>query len=240
MNTTPPPQISLNLDQILATQRLLLLHFNLPSELVVYILDLAEYWMKQSTSKTTEEHAIVAHNTNNTMSDSSEPAVYAEKKYLSVPPVSGLKGCGEYDDSQLSFKPRKVIFRLRSCDQGRSGFVELRGTYQQCWSWFEVGIKSTGPLATIEERRWHLQYNAHASRYRRPHEIIWEEEQVSRPSGVDYSPAIDEKSGQGSGAGFLEALTAHSEISLYACAKFPGWENHVYNAEVDVFYHLLA
>lgn len=156
---------------------------------------------------------------------------------------------------------RRVTFRVRSCDQGKSNNAECRGTYKGTSSWFEVGIVEAPQELVVSNnepdlssnqshsRRWFLQSNIHGARYRKLHEVVWSVcDQVPDPSptldesdstAVKNAPNPDpnrESTGSGSGRGFLENLNLHSgsSISLYAQAKYPGWENHVFSAEIEM------
>lgn len=107
--------------------RLLLSTFTLPSELIDIILDTAEYWalischrsedlVVRANDRTTQDRA---NDFNGPLPLESVPVTahaYSEVKYLSleVPAYEGTR-------------VRKVMFKLRSSDQGRSNNAICRG-----------------------------------------------------------------------------------------------------------------
>lgn len=117
----------------------------LPIELINTILDYAEYWPHVSASKT---KPIVARG------DSSHQDVLV----IRTPPICALATAGCEDDSlglpepTLSHPVRKVVFRLRSHDQGYSSeSSETKGTYQASFTWFDTEIdKEFGPTPNDE------------------------------------------------------------------------------------------
>ncbi|KAF6760586.1 hypothetical protein DFP72DRAFT_882653 [Ephemerocybe angulata] len=216
--------------------RCILLRF-IPPELIDIILELAEYWACVMSNRSTQMLVKASTETEPT----SEQNIYLQS--ARVPRGSRV---------------RRVTFRVRSCDQGKSNNAKCRGTYKGTSSWFEVGVveapqelvaSNSEPDLTSNQshsRRWFLQSNIHGARYRKLHEVVWSVyDQVTDPAStldesdgaVKNAPNPDPNrltTGSGSGRGFLENLHPGSSISLYAQAKYPGWENHVFSAEIEM------
>jgi len=47
----------------------------------------------------------------------------------------------DYPTPPLARPVRKVVFSIKSRDQGRGGIRRLAGTYQSTWTWFEAGLE---------------------------------------------------------------------------------------------------
>ncbi|KAJ3575024.1 hypothetical protein NP233_g1367 [Leucocoprinus birnbaumii] len=90
----------------------------------------------------------------------------------------------------------------------------------------------------LRTKRWLVQMNAQASRHIRTHTVTWSRSTSFNTSGDGglNEEEYDEKTGSGRGLGFVEALRAGDRIALVARALYPGWENNVYEAEIEVAY----
>lgn len=102
------------------------------------------------------------------------------------------------------------------------------------------------------KQTWLIQRNVRASSEVRHHRIIWEDTDVETSSGGDEDP----DTGCGRGTGFVRSLSGGDRIALivralviffdYRCQpvgadlflQYPGWENHVLDAQVEVFYSI--
>ena len=121
---------------------------------------------------------------------------------------------------------RRVIFTFRSKDQGWSSFPNQRGTYEGSWTWFEAGLTrpvSSDPsdalyaeqlqIKVAKERvRYELQRNRHAG----------SEPEVYR---IEFDVGHE----------LLRSIKAGDSIVLWARALYPGWENRVYDASIEVW-----
>ena len=106
----------------------------LPLELINTIFDYAEYWPHVSASK---RKPIVARGNSS----------HQDVLIIRTPPICALATAGCEDDSlglpepTLLHPVRKVVFRLRSHDQGYSSEAQdTRGTYQASYTWFDTEI----------------------------------------------------------------------------------------------------
>ena len=117
----------------------------LPIELINVIFDYAEYWPHVSASKT---KPIVARGASS----------HQDVLVIRTPPICALATAGCEDDSlglpepTLLHPVRKIVFRLRSHDQGYSSeSSDTRGTYQASHTWFDTEIdQEFGPAANDE------------------------------------------------------------------------------------------
>ena len=95
---------------------------------------------------------------------------------------------------------KKVVITTVSKDQGRSSYLEHYCTYRNSWTWFELSIGSPG---SGEKWRGLVAKNLHAHNCFREHTI-------ERADRVLY-----------------ERARSGDVLTVWACAKFPGWENTV-------------
>lgn len=126
---------------------------------------------------------------------------------------------------------QKIIFTIRSHDQGWSSYPENHGTFDNSWTWFDAAVMS--PNAEDEEsvheecddaiiraedldspnvRRHRIQVNKHAVRQAEEYSIIM------------YP-----------GQEILDGLKAGDQILLVACAQYSGWVNTIEDAKMEVW-----
>jgi hypothetical protein len=193
---------------VMRTSWILQQHLKLPAAVTAVILDQAEYWVRYVASR--EELWIV---------DQYAP----ERPYVQVK-VPGWGGVSPM---------RRIIFRTRSHDQGRSlicigcrfltliplchagfsSFPQHHGTYWDSSSWFEVRVAPSD--AGIRPIRF--QDNVHASSTSRDHTNVWDVREIG--AGLQE---------------WLQSLESGQIIEVYARALYPGWQNIVEFAEVEV------
>lgn len=106
----------------------------------------------------------------------------------------------------------KIRIRTTSKDQGwSSARAEVQGTFEESWSWFEAQVTDldlpVGSQKDPSEAGERIIVNRHAGRAYEHHEKIW-----------------NTKTKQG------------QYLHLWACAMFPGWENKVWDAHIDISY----
>jgi len=220
------------------TVRKYLLRF-LPLELVDIILDAAHYWAAYRTS-CSQYLQVAARN---------DPHHMATSCCLVTPRIPQLWRGNEL----IPTNAKMVKFHFRSCDQGWGGSRENRGTYRGSSTWFTAsinrdvkpdqtngnsllrGVPPESDRSTVVEKElgvkeWLIQMNMQVSRHKKCHEVVWRvDEEVQKPE-------YDEVRGCGAGQGFLESLKAGDSVIVNACAQYPGWENHVYDVSVEIFY----
>lgn len=80
---------------------------------------------------------------------------------------------------------------------------------------------------------WLVQRNLCANSAEREHNIVWP---VSASDDPDATAEELEERGAGDGRGFVESLKGGDRVALWARAMFPGWENHVASAKVEIEY----
>ncbi|KAM0811766.1 putative Heterokaryon incompatibility domain-containing protein [Seiridium cardinale] len=108
---------------------------------------------------------------------------------------------------------KKIEFKTLSHDQGFSEDLANQGTYNGCYSYFEVAL--VNPAARERLPRRHLQYNRHGVSEPFAHEIIW---------NSDGSNVEDK--------GWLASIRAGDTIQIIPMTRFSGWKNYVYWAEI--------
>ncbi|KAG5915784.1 hypothetical protein E4U42_007909 [Claviceps africana] len=142
----------------------------LPPELVDSIFDMAEYWahsinvidypaqqqreLRIMGSSRTENKFLVSSLTiiDGQESLSNEPAYDT----LDATPLPHKTDCDPSYFSKLAMYPtprllnpaRKIVFKIKSHDQGWGGPLEKRGTFEASWTWFEAGLERFDPEAT--------------------------------------------------------------------------------------------
>jgi len=217
-----------------------------PLELANAILDAATYWPRVTT----------VHNELLAVSASFVVKKSAAAYYLITSPVPRVSR----DSAMLPTKVRMVKFTLKSCDQGWGGQSKYRGTYNKSGTWLEASIlrnlesvESLLGLKTVKAahldqqcqnveiqnpidgtRRWHLQSNLHASSEVKRHEVVWTDMDV-----FDEQAEIDATAqGRGTGRGFVSTISPGDRVGVIARTLNPLWHNHVFSAQVDIFYSI--
>ena len=79
---------------------------------------------------------------------------------------------------------------------------------------------------------WHVQSNKVAEKEYGTYKVEWRE--GSAPADVDRAAT----NGQGDGRGFVEALRPGDKVGLLMCARYPGWENMLRHASVELMYEV--
>jgi hypothetical protein len=208
-----------------------LLQTKLPPELVVQILDHAEYWLKSSFAlevdmEVTDIRVIGRRN------EYLCPGV----TYLSTLPI------GEHPDEETNgielvgkHPVRKVTFTTISQDQGWSSFPDDQGTERGCWTWFEAVQRDPAEPVYQEVVRAHqeggsssevapppegreLFHNLHALREWKSYSRTW--------SIYDE----DEETRQ-----WVGELERGKIIDLTVWARYVGWRNRVKSASIDLY-----
>lgn len=132
---------------------------------------------------------------------------------------------------------RRIVFRVRSKDQGYSWDRQNHGTFAGSWTWFEAIVRkadehdrdarATLMDVTMElhrgppndehvKKRFELQRNRHAGTRLEDYEVMLSE-------GDERMTEIK------------DLLREGDVFEVRACAAFPAWENQVDHAEVEVW-----
>jgi hypothetical protein len=186
-----------------------LLRQKLPPELAYTILEDAEYWLKSTTERT--EPVTVTDRNQRTLT---QPAGL---HYLSSEPIA--------TEGQGRLHPvRKVVFTITSRDQGWADNPALNGTYEQSYTWFEAvtrGRDVTGEKPHSESRR--IATNLRAGKEYKTHTVAL------------CANAEDE----GEKEWVKNNVKRGHQVDLTVWARYPGWENHVAAARIEVFTSVL-
>jgi hypothetical protein len=163
---------------------------------------------------------------------------------------------------------RKIEFQLWSHDQGWGGESEHRGTYNESYTWFDVGIEKfhTSSFANnivqwppyllfredLDGEPFHiqrdittpvipsdttLQKNVVAERVTTEHTIVWHFLDSFDKESVEAEEAC--KVGRGSATvdgKFVRSMQVGDCITLWARARFPGWENVIQKVKITVYW----
>ncbi|KAJ7725555.1 hypothetical protein B0H16DRAFT_1781882, partial [Mycena metata] len=113
---------------------------------------------------------------------------------------------------QPSSPLRRLVFTTVSHDQGWSSHTAEIGTYRQVHSWFEAGNASLQP-----KNRRKIENNVHGSPDTRTHRNVW-------------VPSLSSKYSD-----WMATFRSDDVLEVYAKAQYPGWENHVYSAEIVAY-----
>lgn len=110
---------------------------------------------------------------------------------------------------------REIQIEIWSHDQGWSSFTEDHGTYRNSWTWFEMGIiKAPGRESALEDLDLRLATNMHASGVTQNHHKVYRSE--------DDLP-------------WMRSLQAGDRISIIPRALYPGWQNFVEKASIEIY-----
>ena len=182
-----------------------LLRQRFPSELAYTILEDAEYWLKSTTERI--ENVIVSDRNQRTLNEK------AGLHYLSSEPI-GTEGIGRLHSA------RKVIFTTTSKDQGWADNPALHGTYEQSYTWFEAvarGRDFTEQAPQSESRR--IITNVRAGKDYKTHAVAL------------YANSENHEEREW----VKNNLKRGHQVDITVWARFPGWENHVAAARIEVF-----
>ncbi|KAJ5473783.1 hypothetical protein N7475_003349 [Penicillium sp. IBT 31633x] len=131
-----------------------ILRQKLPSELVLEILELAQYWVLSKV------HRDVRKSYDEISSRDRAP-------YLTSDPIRGER-----------FPVRQIRINIWSHDQGWSDYTEDHGTFRNSWTWFELGIERPSCRDDIcKEQDLRLATNVHARREATHHKITYQRDQ---------------------------------------------------------------
>lgn len=166
---------------------------------------------------------------------------------------------------------RKVVFKIRSRDQGWGGDHDANsGPYDASWTWFEAGLEvlesdttdpntahgvklSNAALRSVYPRpaggdppkfelplepadEWLVQKNKRAHGNYTDHEIVWSYTDAAEDT---VATAALQAAGRGAATGngkFVRRLAVGDIVTLWAKARFMGWDNKVENASVSVYW----
>lgn len=186
----PPSQIKhhhpRNLDEAVKTFNVL--RHLLPAELVLEILALAEYWLETTAIRDDE-------------------SIYNEVNYTERQPYLTSEPIPEG-------RLEEIRIDIWSHDQGWSSYRESYGTYENSWTWFELGIESSErrtAIANADPIR--LATNVHAQREAQHHRVVFQR-QMNEP--------------------LMQALQPGDRVSIIPLARFPGWRNTVEKASIQI------
>ncbi|KAI1791634.1 hypothetical protein LXA43DRAFT_387959 [Ganoderma leucocontextum] len=237
----------------------MLSELGLPAELVLDIMDLADYHPTVSIER---EKLVKLRADEHTPGDSC-----SSRLYLIGPPIPG----GKEDEN---WRMRKVTWYLEGRDQGWGG--EQPGTFNGAWSWYEACIFRPDPspdsletakmqnehldafmdtyylyrntpdmVPVLEQHRvgwslvptdegkvvWHVQSNKVAEKEYGTHTVKWRD-------GLSVDAADAKVHGCGDGRGFVEALRPGDRVGLLMHAQYPGWQNTLRHASVELMYEV--
>ncbi|KAF7507595.1 hypothetical protein GJ744_010265 [Endocarpon pusillum] len=114
---------------------------------------------------------------------------------------------------------RKIEIHITSHDQGWSSYSQHHGTYNGSWTWFEAEVRPAGSEDEDEHCvKKELCRNVHADAKDKTHTSTWRYD------------AEDEGERD-----LVRSLGPGSSISVVPWAMFPGWQNYVTCASVDVY-----
>ena len=184
----PPAEVYYPRDSTDATLVFDTLRQWLPSELALQILEQARYWLQARIARKDS----VSYD---------EADCHDRIPYLTSEPVQGDR-----------FPVREIQLSIHSHDQGWSDHYEDHGTFQNSWTWFDLGIRrSDGGDASDEIIR--LATNAHARWETFHHELLYRSDRDS----------------------WVRGLQPGDQLRIIPRARFPGWENFVEGASIVIY-----
>lgn len=182
----------------------------LPIEIILQILDQPSRWIRIHSVNL---RAVAAQEP---LKCSSHGAQHGDWQILVTNPVS----------ARVAIRLRKVVYSIRSQDQGWSSYAEHHGTYDHSWTWFETSLtrfqdqdmsgeeldRSQELKVRKEQNRYALYRNRHAGR---------EAEDYVIELGKDHE--------------LLQRVEVGDRFALWARAMYPGWENRVHKAGIEIW-----
>jgi len=215
-----------------------LLQQKLPPELVPTIIDYAELWLRSHTF-TTQERGV--HDLSGRIA-APFPEEVSGLTHISSLPIGEVQDEAENGIALVGLHPiRRIDFTIESRDQGWSSFPNDHGTERNSWTWFEALAREAEELRyqDVLEQNYQeedtgianpdtgdpeprtgvrIMTNLHAEKKWRTRTISWDLDSDDRE--------IRE---------WMVGLERGQIVDLLACAKYPGWTNHVRAASIDVY-----
>jgi hypothetical protein len=114
---------------------------------------------------------------------------------------------------------RKTAFSTVSRDQGWSSYPADHNTYENSHTWFEVAVyepDENRPASFCTGMR--VVTNIHAGKEWKKHDVVW-----THDSGDERVRDV------------IANLKGGQRIAVTACAAYPGWENRVSSASIDIY-----
>ena len=182
----------------------------LPNEIILQILDHPSRWVQVHSVKL---RAVAAHEPLICRSNGPQKGDW---QILVTDPVSG----------RTKNRIRKLVYSFRSRDQGWSDYPQHHRTYEGSWTWFEAG------LTRFQDK------NAQGEELRRQRDLRAEKERDryelhrNRHAGLNPEGYLIEL---GTEHDLLKRVEDGDRFALWARAVFPGWENRVHNARIEIF-----
>ena len=170
-------------------------------DIVPQILDEAGYWTQQT----------IVRNAERRISENGAGTIYLETQPI---------------QTSMRYSVRRIVFEVRSKDQGWSSYPRQHGTYDGSWTWFGV-TKSQHPKNEMRTRGVNRQQestsillfrNIHAGRQVQTHTIEW----TDRHDDDEIR-------------NFVRSLVHGDCIQLGVWARFPNWFNHVLGARISIY-----
>jgi hypothetical protein len=233
----------------------------LPAELVLDILDFAEYWVRETVER--GERLVVAEPSAGTAYLRTWPILWASGGASSnSPPFPGtslsFEDLAEEASSSSSPLPpqdaanrlrpgpvREITFTISSRDQGWSGQPQFHGTYEQSYTWFEVRV-----IQPSESQPVGSEDGGHHNGPNRRH-LTWTNELTSEQLSK-YRPKMLQKNVHASRQATKHVVTWRSDaenederkwvrslqpgecVEVTVWAQYPGWSNHIESLSIDV------
>lgn len=169
-------------------------------------------WFPLFKFRTQDYHPIPCEGTHDV--DYSKHYSHSVKKSLILRNWQPQDDSDPYLKAVIEDKLCKMVFTIRSHDQGWSDERDGKGTYAYSYTWFEAGGWQQG--RTINRRV--IQHNVQASSQWCTHVITWDVKQATEDLRE-----------------WLESFRPGDALCVYARAKYPAWTNYVESAQVDIY-----
>lgn len=190
--------------------------------LISYILDLAEYWIVNTTERS-EYTVITECEFNNTA-------------YLRSAPITGNP------ESPV----RRIEFNITSHDQGWCDNESSEASYSGSWTWFEASGESAKPIndEISQLAGPEIVSNVRASSTWKRHQVSWPESLVRVFDCGDHDEHQDREVAQfylnpvdnpPVLLRWIRGIRPSDRVCVNPRARFPGWENHIRRAEVTIY-----
>ncbi len=181
----------------------------LPNEIILQILDHPSRWIQVHSVKL---RAVAAH----------EPLICrsygpqnGDWQILVTDPVSG----------RIINRLRNLVYSFRGQDQGWSDYPQHHGTHEGSCTWFEAGLtRFEDKNAQGEELR--RQKDLRAGKERERYELHRNRHAALKPENYVIELGTEHD--------LLKRVEDGDRFALWARAVFPGWENMVHRARIEI------
>ena len=227
----------------------------IPPELIDPVLDYAHYFPSAIIGERSTEASVT-----------NQRQLYLTATIPDFPAFdSTTEGRGGVESQGRPNRVRKLVFNIKSRDQGWSSFPADHGTYSGSYSWIEVELwrresKSSSDNTSSDDNHNNndndnnaqggeykqigepeiVQRNKHACRQFLEHEVVWswDTEDPADEEGECWEPDRPGwwKNGHHQNPKFVRKLRGGDKLKVYIASRFGGWVCRAASCSIRVFW----